>query len=292
MPSPIILDYISFSGQVHFPVQNPALQIRQISEPSCFTNYKSDHLVQLLSPSASSSLSLLLQPSQHTYLFLAGILFCVDPLPILAERIAKAIQQGDYTDLLIGNYCGCLVTPGSIWLWKTRASNDTIFYRRSGESISWSTDPRSLVTGQDISRDALARCCLGDDVFVYQGIEYVAAGTIVTIDATRTSSTVFDQIHPCSQPMRITLPELAVSTKEALIEATCPLAQTQQRIGILLSGGIDSAAVAASLVHHGANVTAYHLQFGHPAADESAYASSSLSGPFSSVGHHSCYNRE
>jgi asparagine synthetase B (glutamine-hydrolysing) len=85
-------------------------------------------------------------------------------------------------------------------------------------------------------------------------------------------TTLFDQIHQDFRPKRTTLPELAAETRSALIEATRPLAESQQKIGILLSGGIDSAAVAASLVSHGANVIAYHLQFGHPAADESAYA--------------------
>lgn len=273
MPLPLILDYMSFAGQVRFPVQNPALQIHRISEPSCFTNGESDYLIQCLSPHfAPAELSLLLQPYPHTYLFLAGILFWADPRLSLVERIVKAIQRGEYTHLPEGNYCGCLVTPEKVWLWKTHASNDTIFYRRSGERFGWSTDPHFLVTGQDLSRDALARCCLGDDVFVYQSIEYVAAGTIVTIDATRTHVTMFDQIESLSLPKRITLPDLAASAREALIEATRPLAQIPQKIGILLSGGLDSAAVAAALVHHGADITAYHLQFGHPAADESAYA--------------------
>jgi asparagine synthetase B (glutamine-hydrolysing) len=70
----------------------------------------------------------------------------------------------------------------------------------------------------------------------------------------------------------VTLPELAAEARSALIEATRSLAQARGKIGILLSGGIDSAAVAAALVSHGASVTAYHLRFGHPAADESAYA--------------------
>jgi asparagine synthase (glutamine-hydrolysing) len=268
--SSLILDSIGFSGQHSFPEALPARTYQKGGVPSCCSNCQSDYLTQWLSPGASV-------PDQqesilHAALFIAGIVAPPDPFPQFAERIAHAIQQEDYTNLLIGDYCGCLVTQNDIWFWKTRASTTTNFYRRSGERICWSTDPRTLVTAQDLSRDGIAHCCLGEDVFVYPEIAHVAAGTIVRCSATGTYISLFDQIPSFSQPTRITLLDLAVEARSALIEATRPLAESQQKIGILLSGGIDSAAVAAALVHHRADVTAYHLQFAHPAADESAYA--------------------
>jgi asparagine synthase (glutamine-hydrolysing) len=269
MPS-LILDSIGFSGQHSFPEALPARTYQKGGVPPCFSNCQSDYLTQWLSPGASVSDRQ--EPILHAALFLAGIVAPPDPFPLLTKRCAHAVQQEDYTDLLIGDYCGCLVTQNDIWLWKTRASTTTIFYRRSAERICWSTDPRTLVTAQDLSRDGIAQCCLGEDVFVYPEIAHVAAGTIVRCSATGTYTVLFDQIPPFSQPTRITLPDLAVEARSALIEATRSLAESQQKIGILLSGGIDSAAVAAALVHHGADVTAYHVQFAHPAADESAYA--------------------
>jgi asparagine synthase (glutamine-hydrolysing) len=271
MPS-LILDSIGFSGQHSFPEALPARTYRKGGAPSCYSNCQNDHLTQWLSPGASISLSDQQEPILHAALFLAGIVAPPDPFPQLVERFAHAIQQEDYTDLLIGDYCGCLVTQNDIWLWKTRASTTTIFYRRSTERICWSTDPRTLITARDLSHDGIVQCCLGEDVFVYPGIAHIAAGTIVRCSATGTYTTLFDQIPPFSQPTRITLPDLAVEARSALIEATRPLAESQQKIGILLSGGIDSAAVAAALVYHHADVTAYHMQFAHPAADESAYA--------------------
>jgi asparagine synthase (glutamine-hydrolysing) len=272
MPSPLMLDSIGFSGQHHFSEALPAHTYQKGGVLSCFSTCQGNYLTLWLSPGASVPLSERQEPIHHTALFLAGIIAPPDPFLLLTECIAHAIQQEDYTDLLIGDYCGCLVTQNDIWFWKTRASTAIIFYRRSGERICWSTDPRTLVTAQDLSRDGIAQCCLGEDVFVYPEIAHVAAGTIVRCSATGTYTALFDQIPPFSQPSRITLPDLAVEARSALIEATRPLAESQQKIGILLSGGIDSAAVAAALVHHRADVTAYHLQFAHPAADESAYA--------------------
>src|SRR5579859_3009601 len=273
MSASLILDHIGFSGQVHFPGALPARMCHQISDASHFPGEKSSHLAQLLSAHpAPISLELLSHSAPRASLYLAGLLWSEGPLPLLADRIAVAIQQERYIDLPEGEYCGCLFTENDIWFWKTRTSNVNIFYRREGLGLCWSTDPRMLVTEQDLSHDALVQCCLGDDVFVYEGIEYISAGTIVKCSATRTRVTVFDPIPPCSHPPRVTLPDLAAEARAALIEATCPLAHSQHKIGLLLSGGIDSAAVAAALVQHGAAVTAYHLEFDHPAASESAYA--------------------
>ena len=271
MHSPLTRDYIGFSGHIHFPVRDLTCQC--ILDVPGFSVEGYDHLVQLLSPHSASALpSDQPQPFPPATLLLAGIQVASDPLRQFVEHVVQALQQGDYTNLLIEDYCGCLVTKEAIWLWKTRASNDTIFYRRSGESLCWSTDLRTLATEKDLSHNGLAQCCLGNDVFVYPGIEYVAAGTIVRCSATRTHTTTFDQIVPRWRPTPITLPELAVETRSVLTEVTRPLAQTRKKIGILLSGGIDSATVAASLAHHGADVIAYHLQFGHSAASEVAYA--------------------
>lgn len=272
MRSSLILDYIGFSGRHTFSEALPPRTSREGGAASCTSHKKRDHLAQWLSPGTTTSLLERPASMRHTALFLAGIVVSSDPLSKLAERLVTALQCEHYTELLIGDYCGCLAAEGDIWLWKTRASNTTIFYRREGSRLCWSTDPRTLVTEQDLSHDGLAQCCLGEDVFVYPGLPYVAAGTIVRCSSTRTQTIPFDQIPSVSPKLRVTLPELASAARAALIEATHPLAQARARIGILLSGGIDSAAVAAALVSQGANVTAYHLQFAHPAADESAYA--------------------
>jgi asparagine synthase (glutamine-hydrolysing) len=272
MSSPLILDYTGFSGQRTFSEALPARTCRKGGVASCPSQIRRDHLTQWLSDVAPASRSDQPEPIRHAALFLAGVVGSIDPLPKVSERLVRALCQEEYTDLLIGDYCGCLVTESFIWFWKTRASTTNIFYRRDGARLCWSTDPRMLVTKQDLSRDGLARCCLGEDVFVYPGLAYVAAGTIVRCSVESCQTILFDQLPPTPPKLRMTLPELASAARSALIEATRPLAQARARVGLLLSGGIDSAAVAAALASQGANITAYHLQFEHPAADESAYA--------------------
>ncbi|HEX4205883.1 MAG TPA: asparagine synthase-related protein, partial [Ktedonobacteraceae bacterium] len=109
-------------------------------------------------------------------------------------------------------------------------------------------------------------------VFIYQGVDHIAAGTVVIIDATTVQIAPLEQRKAEVPSKRVTLPELALLTREAMLEAAGFLAETGETIGILFSGGIDSAVVAAALVRKGARVIAYHLQHGHSSADESACA--------------------
>jgi asparagine synthase (glutamine-hydrolysing) len=270
--SPLTTGYIGFSGQRHFSEALPPRTVRMSGVISFTSCGRCDYLEQWLAPFAPTSLLERQESASQATLFLAGIVASSDPLTALSERIAKALSRQEYTDLPLGDYCGCLVTEENIWFWKTRTSNTTLFYRHDDGCLSWSTDPQLLVRAQELSRSGLAQCCLGEDVFVYPGLPYVAAGTIVRCSVTGTQTILFDQLPPAFPYRRVTLPELAVEARAALLEATCPLAETRAKIGLLLSGGLDSAAVAAALASHGANVTAYHLQFQHPAADESASA--------------------
>jgi len=205
--------------------------------------------------------------------FLAGLLFLgTDSLPGFLERLTGALKTGDPT-LPPGMYCGCLVTPHTLWLFKTRASNSTVFYLREDSGcVQWSTNPRDLVTVQHLNNDALLQCCLGIDAFVYTGIESVAAGTVVRLEQSSLQRSTCDPLAPTPRLRRMDLLAWASSCREALLAATRPLALMKCKVGAMLSGGIDSAVVVAALAQQGVDLVAYHLQYPDAVADESAYA--------------------
>jgi asparagine synthase (glutamine-hydrolysing) len=94
---------------------------------------------------------------------------------------------------------------------------------------------------------------------------------VVVLEQHRTTSILFDRIRPMALPPRTTLPEYAEIAYALLRDAVRPYANGR-RVGVLLSGGIDSSSVLTALVDAGANVIAYHLGTDDRLADESAYA--------------------
>ncbi|MDO0934961.1 asparagine synthase-related protein [Streptomyces sp. DG2A-72] len=167
---------------------------------------------------------------------------------------------------------GCVVTPERVVVFRGLSSPDQIFHRRTGTCVSWSSDPRDLLGGRlpDFDRESLWRSCRGEDVFLYPGLGLLRPGQFTALGPRSTQTETYERATPLELPRRTTLREYARLTYDLLLEETRPCAGG--RIGILLSGGVDSATVLAALAEHGADVTAYHMGTDDPSADESSYA--------------------
>ncbi|QOV36968.1 7-cyano-7-deazaguanine synthase [Streptomyces ferrugineus] len=169
---------------------------------------------------------------------------------------------------------GCVATPQRILIFRGLCSPDQIFHRRSGGHLSWSTDPRDLLHGRlpDFDGETLWRSCRGEDVFVYPDLgPLLHPGQFIVLGPRSTRTATYDRVTPLDLPRRTPLREYARLTYDLLREETRRWADAG-RVGILLSGGVDSATVLAALTEHGADVTAYHMGTDDPAADESGYA--------------------
>ena len=274
MASPIIDAYTGFCGRISWPAESVQVGMHApgVAGSSC-SIVKENALIQVVSPQQKRCF--LPQPGEQEHLLLAGILFVDSDAVRLVRQIARCLKEARYHALPAGEYCGCFVTPHQVWFWKTRTCNETIFYTRASSHLRWSTDPGDLAASEPLQVNALLQCCAGEDIFLYQGIEWVPAGTLLSFQsAGRKEKQHIGQSSSTSlaRPQRVSLPDLADRCRNALLDATRPLAQTQRPVGILLSGGIDSAAVAAALRQHGTEMLAYHFQSAHAPADESMYA--------------------
>jgi asparagine synthase (glutamine-hydrolysing) len=190
--------------------------------------------------------------------------------------LLNVLRQGQLDRLwLEGDWTGAYVSAGRAVLMKTRTSTETIFYRRDGPRLCWSTDPRDLLSSHPtFEREALAACCRGEDAFVYQGLSWVPAGYAVsfTPDRVDTFPLAPDPYSLAASPPCRRLTDWAHLAYTSVLEATRHLAVCGQPVGLLLSGGIDSAALAAALVENGGKVIGYHFWHEHPAANEAAFA--------------------
>lgn len=269
----VVGDYTGCSGQVVFSGTPYGIRLRGVSYPDREIACKGCYALQWLNPRGSGAV--LPSPAENEHVLLSGVL--AEPATAeLAARIRAVLVDGRYEDLgqMAGELVGCLVTSQKIYLFKSIMGNSsTIFFRRSGGTVRWSTDPADLVEDldTDIDRAAISRCCRGEGPFIYHSIDRVRPGQVVILEQHRTTVVEYDRVTPLALPRRTTLPEYAEIAYELLLDAVRPYAGSG-RVGVLLSGGIDSSSVLTALVDAGADVIAYHLDTDDQLADESAYA--------------------
>lgn len=269
----VIGDYTGCSGQVVFPDAPNDIIFRGVSDPQGETARKGCYALQWLNPHGRGAA--LPSPAKNEHVLLSGAL--AEPATAeLASRIRAALVNGRYEDLgqIAGELVGCLVTAEKIYLFKSIMGNSsTIFFRRSGDTVRWSTNPGDLVEDPDaeIDRAAIWRCCRVEGAFIYHAMDRVRPGQVVVLERHRTTTVEYDRITPMALPRRTKLPEYAEIAYELLVDAVRPYAGSG-RVGVLLSGGIDSSSVLTALVDAGADVIAYHLDTDDQLADESAYA--------------------
>jgi hypothetical protein len=207
--------------------------------------------------------------AQGEVLLVAGMLHAPSTVEATLHQLTQALREKQVDALPAGDYCACLIRRAQLVFAQMATSNETIFYRQEGRQVFWSTNPADLAAVLDNA--ALARCCAGDNPFVYQDVCVVEGGSVVCIDAEHTQTVTAEAEAPLPLPSSLSLREAALMTRTALLDATRPL-RGCSRVGLLLSGGIDSSALAAALVEHGVEVVAYHFAFPGSAADESPYA--------------------
>jgi len=269
----IVGDYTGCSGQVVFSDAQDGIRLRGVSYPDRELARNGCYAQQWLNPRGSGAV--LLSPAENEHVLLSGVL--TEPATAeLAARIRAVLVDGRYEDLgqIAGELVGCLVTSQRIYLFKSIMGNSsTIFFRRSGGTVRWSTDPADLIEDPDtdIDRAAISRCCRGEGPFIYHSIDRVRPGQVVILEQHRTAVVEYDRVTPLALPRRTTLPEYAEIAYELLLDAVRAYAGSG-RVGVLLSGGLDSSSVLTALVDAGADVIAYHLDTDDQLADESAYA--------------------
>ena len=239
-----------------------------------------DEAVQWVPPGADGGLP---QPVRGAALLLCG------PFPLriaagLVERIVRDVCAGRFAALkeLPGEASGCVVRPQGAVVFRGICSPDQVFFRRTPDGgVEWSSDPRDLLGGRfpDFPYEALWRSCRGEDVFVYPGLGTLHSGELAELKWGGTGPVepersgrraYFERLLPLDMPRRVPLRQYAELTYQLLLEEVRPYAGS--RVGMLLSGGVDSATVLAALTEQGADVVAYHMGADDPAADESAGA--------------------
>ncbi len=208
-------------------------------------------------------------------LLLAGTVEQPASWELLVSRVPIALEEGDYHQLarIRGDFAGCFVTEQRVFLFKSLPSTENIFYIRDGSNVTWSTDMNVLFhhTPLRLDQDSLVLCCWGIDEFVYPDVDFVPSGHVVVLERHSLNVIAFDGINEEVSVSGYGLQVYADKVHELLLDETRPVASSG-RVGVLLSGGIDSSAILAALVENGADVVAYHYDMKPTAANEIKFA--------------------
>ncbi|MCX4669072.1 asparagine synthase-related protein [Streptomyces sp. NBC_01381] len=269
--SVLVGDYTGCRGQVHFG--DPDSRITYVAAPFGQRPAPPETGRLAVQWHAAPDAPRVPAPADRERLLLSGPV--MGPVtPDRVRQIASALKNARYAELarLPGDLAGCLVTEHRVFLFRSATSREGLLHRRDGALLRWSTDPTDLLDGpEEFDHEAIWRSCRGDEVFIYDNLTPVLPGQVVVVDRDRVDVVEYDPIVPLELPRHTTMPEYAEIAYDLILQAVRPYTG-RGRIGILLSGGLDSGAVLTALVDSGADVVAYHQATDDPLADESGYA--------------------
>jgi len=142
-------------------------------------------------------------------------------------------------------------------------STATIFYKVTNERITWATDVEWLLRGSPVRvpYEKIVLSALGlpglPDESLYEDVRKIYSGSSLQVDY-RGRVNVMTR-HPARQPKYHDFDDAARKLRALCDERA--FAYSGLSVGVLLSGGIDSASVAASLCKHAKRVVGYHWDF-------------------------------
>ena len=185
-----------------------------------------------------------------------------------------------------GDYVCAILTSTSVMLIRSPGANRNLYYRVDDvrRCVVWSTNYMDLVEDpiEDIDTSRLAPFVWGNDVMFYPQIESVAQGEFVKLywNGSQSERLISEtakirlNTDDFREPKKeASLTTWAKKTREVLLKTTLDRAAPFDKVGVLLSGGIDSAAIASCLRDGGIETVCYHVSSqSFPFADEYEYA--------------------
>lgn len=171
---------------------------------------------------------------------------------------------------------------GKSYLYKSLVCKTSLYYKVVGTKLVWSSNVFDLLDEkksklQQINPDSLLLTCFGETILPgeshFKNIHRLPAGHILIYENGQITIKKIDYLT-ANINTKSTIFEFAEQTRYILEQTSKRRIDLNKPIGVLLSGGLDSAVSLCTLKRIGAPVFAYHWSFsGIKAADELGYAS-------------------
>lgn len=158
------------------------------------------------------------------------------------------------------------------------AGQKPLYYAMTpGNGVAFASEIKALLRHPGVSREVdpiglrryLAFETISGSASIYQGIRRLGPGERLWMKGAQLRVERYGEMTPVGAPYR-TLEESASALMEALGEAAQARLMSDVPVGIWLSGGLDSAAVATLMAH--GQPQAFSMGFSDPAFDEASVA--------------------
>ncbi len=146
-----------------------------------------------------------------------------------------------------------------------------------GNGLAFASELKALLGHPGVERDVdpvglrryLAFETISGSASIYKGVRRLGPGERLIMNSSGVRVERYDEMTPVGIPYR-SLEESAAALMEALEEATTARLMADVPVGVWLSGGLDSAALATLLA--GTGTQAFSMGFSDPAFDEGSIA--------------------
>lgn len=193
------------------------------------------------------------------------------------EKLYHNRLQGieNYLFRFEGDFALSILTETDVYLYRSRASEVPLYYLiQDGSNFTWSSNFLDLANKGDIDCQGIAHLCVGRNTIPFkQNIKLINSGQCIRFSkeglyiGTGEEDTYDDELY------NLSLEEWGKVTRNTIIEEVGKYTEKSQKVGIMLSGGIDSSALTAALVENGKKVVCYNWSSpSFPDADEGEYA--------------------
>jgi asparagine synthetase B (glutamine-hydrolysing) len=187
---------------------------------------------------------------------------------------------------LRGDFVLAHQTPGGeLRLYRGASSMTPLFWRADGDAFCWATDPAHLLAGaspslSDVDIDQLpmviSEMGMPYDRSWFASVRRLPNGCCLSLRGREPVVEPFDQLVPMTEVPQH-LPEAADELVRRLGRACGYLGSAGQRALLLLSGGVDSAALACEVRRQGAAATGLHFTLeSFPGFDEDRDAAAAV----------------
>ncbi|WP_028776448.1 asparagine synthase-related protein [Shimazuella kribbensis] len=165
-------------------------------------------------------------------------------------------------------------------LFKSLLCKHSLYYAIHPKEISWSTNPLHICSQnylEQIEQKYLLVACLEDSIprneSYYKDVFRLPAGSLSTIYHDAIQVEVIDTITPIPLQMKRSIEDFAIESRRLIESHARKCLFGLSKVGVILSGGLDSSITITSLRKLGFDVVGIHWSFaGILEADESDYA--------------------